>query len=61
VVFPARRTPDRRALEHRDSRRARDLSPCRGKRVASIFAKLGLAPSENDNRRVIAAINYLES
>jgi DNA-binding NarL/FixJ family response regulator len=31
------------------------------KHVASIFAKLGLAPSENDNRRVIAAIKYLES
>ncbi|HEX4059514.1 MAG TPA: hypothetical protein VHY58_00715 [Streptosporangiaceae bacterium] len=26
-----------------------------------IFAKLGLAPSDNDNRRVIAAIKYLES
>jgi DNA-binding NarL/FixJ family response regulator len=31
------------------------------KHVASIFAKLGLAPSGNDNRRVIAAIRYLES
>jgi len=31
------------------------------KHVASIFAKLGLAPSDNDNRRVIAAIKYLES
>jgi DNA-binding NarL/FixJ family response regulator len=31
------------------------------KHVASIFDKLGLAPSENDNRRVIAAIRYLES
>lgn len=30
------------------------------KHVASIFAKLGLAPSDNDNRRVIAAIKYLE-
>jgi hypothetical protein len=30
-------------------------------RVASIFAKLGLAPSDSDNRRVIAAIRYLES
>jgi hypothetical protein len=29
--------------------------------VASVFAKLGLAPSDNDNRRVIAAIKYLES
>ena len=31
------------------------------KHVASIFAKLGLAPSDDDNRRVIAAIRYLES
>jgi DNA-binding NarL/FixJ family response regulator len=31
------------------------------KHVASIFAKLGLAPSDNDNRRVLAAIRYLES
>jgi DNA-binding NarL/FixJ family response regulator len=31
------------------------------KHVASIFAKLGLAPSGNDNRRVLAAIKYLES
>jgi DNA-binding NarL/FixJ family response regulator len=31
------------------------------KHVASIFAKLGLAPSGDDNRRVIAAIRYLES
>ena len=31
------------------------------KHVASIFAKLGLAPSDDDNRRVIAAITYLES
>jgi DNA-binding NarL/FixJ family response regulator len=31
------------------------------KHVASIFAKLGLAPSDSDNRRVIAAIKYLES
>jgi DNA-binding NarL/FixJ family response regulator len=31
------------------------------KHVASIFAKLGLPPSDNDNRRVIAAIKYLES
>ena len=31
------------------------------KHVASIFAKLRLAPSDNDNRRVIAAIKYLES
>ena len=31
------------------------------KHVASIFAKLGLAPSGNDNRRVLATIKYLES
>jgi DNA-binding NarL/FixJ family response regulator len=31
------------------------------KHVASIFVKLGLAPSDNDNRRVIAAIKYLDS
>ncbi len=31
------------------------------KHVASIFDKLGLAPSDSDNRRVIAAIKYLES
>jgi DNA-binding NarL/FixJ family response regulator len=31
------------------------------KHIASIFAKLGLAPSDTDNRRVIAAIRYLES
>ncbi|HEX9516254.1 MAG TPA: hypothetical protein VF940_08795 [Streptosporangiaceae bacterium] len=31
------------------------------KHIASIFAKLGLAPSDTDNRRVIAGIKYLES
>jgi DNA-binding NarL/FixJ family response regulator len=31
------------------------------KHVANIFDKLGLAPSDTDNRRVIAAIRYLES
>lgn len=31
------------------------------KHIASIFDKLGLAPDDNDNRRVIAAIRYLES
>jgi hypothetical protein len=30
------------------------------KHVASIFDKLGLAPSDSDNRRVIAAVRYLE-
>jgi DNA-binding NarL/FixJ family response regulator len=31
------------------------------KHLASVFAKLGLPPSDEDNRRVIAAIKYLES
>ena len=31
------------------------------KHVASSFDKLGLAPSESDNRRVIAAVRYPES
>jgi DNA-binding NarL/FixJ family response regulator len=31
------------------------------KHVANIFGKLGLAPDNNDNRRVIAALRYLES
>jgi hypothetical protein len=31
------------------------------KHTASIFARIGLAPSDTDNRRVIAAIKYLES
>ena len=31
------------------------------KHVANIFDKLGLVPSDSDNRRVIAAITYLES
>jgi hypothetical protein len=35
--------------------------PEAGSAVASGFAKLGLVPSDNDNRRVIAALKYLES
>jgi len=31
------------------------------KHVAAIFAKLGLPPSGNDNRRVLATIRYLEA
>ena len=31
------------------------------KHVASIFAKLGLAPSDSNNRRVLATIKYLGS
>jgi DNA-binding CsgD family transcriptional regulator len=31
------------------------------KHVANIFDKLGLAPDDNDNRRVIAAVRFLES
>jgi len=31
------------------------------KHVANVFGKLGLAPSDNHNRRVLAAIRYLES
>jgi DNA-binding NarL/FixJ family response regulator len=31
------------------------------KHIASIFAKLGLAPSATDNRRVKSAIKYLEA
>ena len=31
------------------------------KHVANIFDKLGLAPSDGDNRRVLAAIRYLQS
>jgi hypothetical protein len=31
------------------------------KHVASVFTKLGLAPSNNDNRRVMATIKYLGS
>ena len=31
------------------------------KYVTSIFGKLGLPPSEGDNRRVLAVLRYLES
>jgi DNA-binding NarL/FixJ family response regulator len=30
------------------------------KHIANIFAKLGLAPSETDNRRVLAVLRYLQ-
>ena len=31
------------------------------KHVTAIFAKLGLAPDENENRRVLAVLRYLEA
>ena len=31
------------------------------KHVANIFAKLGLSPSQNDNRRVLAVLHYLQT
>jgi DNA-binding NarL/FixJ family response regulator len=31
------------------------------KHIANIFARLGLAPSETDNRRVLAVLRYLQA
>ena len=31
------------------------------KHIASIFTKLGLAPDDGENRRVLAVLRYLES
>lgn len=46
----------------RAASRAQEQSPkVVEKHVANICDKLGLAPSDSDNRRVIAAITYLES
>ena len=38
-----------------------DLAPDRSKHAAGIFGKLDLAPSDDDNRRVLALLAYLGS
>ena len=39
--------------------RSRSSAGAVGKHVAGIFATLGLPPSDNDNRRVLAALRFL--
>ena len=46
-------------VQRRDRRRARGLAGRDEKHGTGIFGKLGLPPSENDNRRVLAVLRYL--